>query len=140
MQHMTFTVNGRIFEMDAIAPDEYIPFNTLEAWDFVNYTMIAHPMHIHNVQFNVIERQSGMGGMMGMSGSTDYQTIKAGFVDDGWKDTVLVLPGERVRILVKFLTYQGMYMYHCHILEHEVMGMMRNLMVGEGSMDGMNMP
>jgi FtsP/CotA-like multicopper oxidase with cupredoxin domain len=50
-----------------------------------------------------------------------------------------VPPGERVRILVKFLTYQGMYMYHCHILEHEVMGMMRNLMVGEGSMD-MNMP
>lgn len=140
MQRMTFTVNGRVFEIDAIAPDEYIPFNTLEAWDFVNYTMIAHPMHIHNVQFNVIERQSGMSSMMGMSGSTDYQTIRAGFVDDGWKDTVLVMPGERVRILVKFLTYQGMYMYHCHILEHEVMGMMRNLMVGEGSMDSMNMP
>ena len=139
MQHMNYTVNGRVFEMDAIAPDEYLPFNTLEAWDFVNYTMVAHPMHIHNVQFNVVERQAGMSGMMGMSGSTDYQTIRAGFIDDGWKDTVLVLPGERVRILVKFLTYQGMFMYHCHILEHEVMGMMRNLMVGEGSMD-MNMP
>ncbi len=142
MQRMTFTVNGRVFEMEAIAPDEYIPFETLEVWEFVNNTMIAHPMHIHNIQFNVIERQVGMAsmmGMMGMSGSADYQTIKAGFVDDGWKDTVLVMPGERVRLLVKFLTYQGMYMYHCHILEHEVMGMMRNLMVGEGT-HSMDMP
>jgi FtsP/CotA-like multicopper oxidase with cupredoxin domain len=133
MQHMVWTLNGRVFEMDAVADDEYIPFEKLEVWDFVNNTMIAHPMHIHNVQFNIVGRQSNM------SGSSDYQTIKAGFVDDGWKDTVLVLPGERVRLLVKFLTYNGMYMYHCHILEHEVMGMMRNLMVGEG-VDHMNMP
>jgi FtsP/CotA-like multicopper oxidase with cupredoxin domain len=133
MQHMVFTLNGRVFDMDAIAADEYIPLEQLEVWDFVNLTMIAHPMHIHNVQFNVIERQSSM------AGSPDYQLIKAGFVDDGWKDTVLVMPGERVRLLVKFLTYSGMYMYHCHILEHEGMGMMRNLMVGDSS-DSMNMP
>jgi FtsP/CotA-like multicopper oxidase with cupredoxin domain len=143
MQHMVFTVNGRVFVMDEIAQDEYIPFEKLEVWEFVNNTMIAHPMHIHNVQLNIIERQTGaagMMGMMGMAGSGDYQTIKAGFVDEGWKDTVLVMPGERVRLLVKFTTYSGMYMYHCHILEHEVMGMMRNLMVGEGTMEGMNMP
>ncbi|OGO66322.1 MAG: hypothetical protein A2030_08870 [Chloroflexi bacterium RBG_19FT_COMBO_50_10] len=133
MQRMVWTLNGRVFEMEAIADDEYIPFDTLEVWDFVNYTMIAHPMHIHNIQFNIIERQSSM------SGSSDYQTIRSGFVDEGWKDTVLVLPGERVRLLVKFLTYSGMYMYHCHILEHEVMGMMRNLMVGEGT-HSMDMP
>ncbi len=133
MQHMVWTLNGRVFEINSVAPDEYLPFEKLEVWDFVNLTMIAHPMHIHNVQFNVIERQSSM------AGSTAYQSMRAGFVDDGWKDTVLVLPGERVRILVKFLTYEGMFMYHCHILEHESMGMMRNLMVGEGS-DSMNMP
>jgi FtsP/CotA-like multicopper oxidase with cupredoxin domain len=130
---MIWTLNGRVFDMDAVAPDEYIPFEQLEVWDFVNQSMIAHPMHIHNVQFNIIERQSSM------SGALDYQTIKAGFVDDGWKDTVLVMPGERVRLLVKFLTYTGMYMYHCHILEHESMGMMRNLMVGD-DMGSMNMP
>jgi FtsP/CotA-like multicopper oxidase with cupredoxin domain len=133
MQHMIWTLNGRVFEIDAIADDEYLPFEQLEVWDFVNLTMIAHPMHIHNVQFNVIDRQSSM------SASTAYQTMKAGFVDEGWKDTVLVMPGERVRILVKFLTYEGMYMYHCHILEHESMGMMRNLMVGN-NMGSMNMP
>ena len=133
MQHMVWTLNGRVFEIDAIAKDEYLPFEQLEVWDFVNLTMIAHPMHIHNVQFNVIERQSNM------SGSSAYETVRMGFVDDGWKDTVLVMPGERVRLLVKFLTYDGMYMYHCHILEHESMGMMRNLMVGDGS-GSMNMP
>ena len=131
MQHMLWTLNGRVFEINSIAPDEYLPFEQLEVWDFINQSMIAHPMHIHNVQFNVIDRQSMM------SGSADYQTMRAGFVDDGWKDTVLVMPGERVRLLVKFLTYSGMFMYHCHILEHESMGMMRNLMVGtdSGSMD-----
>jgi FtsP/CotA-like multicopper oxidase with cupredoxin domain len=131
MQHMIWTLNGRVFDINSIAPDEYLPFEQLEVWDFINQSMIAHPMHIHNVQFNVIDRQSMM------SGSADYQTMRAGFVDDGWKDTVLVMPGERVRLLVKFLTYSGMFMYHCHILEHESMGMMRNLMVGNdsGSMD-----
>jgi len=133
LQRMIWTLNGRVFELDAVAPDEYLPFEQLEVWDFVNNTMIAHPMHIHNVQFNVIERQSNM------SASADYQTIRAGFVEEGWKDTVLVMPGERVRILVKFLTYSGMFMYHCHILEHESMGMMRNLMVGEGT-HTMDMP
>jgi FtsP/CotA-like multicopper oxidase with cupredoxin domain len=133
MQHMIWTLNGRVFELDSIAPDEYLPFEQLEVWDFVNQSMIAHPMHIHNVQFSIIDRQSSM------SGSADYQTMRAGFVDDGWKDTVLVMPGERVRILVKFSTYEGMFMYHCHILEHESMGMMRNLMVGTDS-GSMQMP
>jgi FtsP/CotA-like multicopper oxidase with cupredoxin domain len=133
MQRIQWTLNGRVFDINAVAPDEYLPFEQLEVWDFVNLTMIAHPMHIHNVQFNIIDRQSAM------SGYTNYQMVHGGFVDEGWKDTVLVLPGERARILVKFLTYQGMYMYHCHILEHESMGMMRNLMVGTAP-DSMIMP
>jgi FtsP/CotA-like multicopper oxidase with cupredoxin domain len=121
---MNFTLNGRVFEMDAVADDEKIPLEKLEVWDFVNQTMVAHPMHIHNVQFNVIGRQWPMTGVAG-------DQTSQGFVDDGWKDTVLVRPGERVRLLVKFNSYQGMYMYHCHILDHEDMGMMRNLMVGD---------
>jgi FtsP/CotA-like multicopper oxidase with cupredoxin domain len=58
-----------------------------------------------------------------------YNTISQGLVDNGWKDTVLVWPGERVKIAMRFGPYAGMYMYHCHILEHEDMTMMRNLMV-----------
>jgi FtsP/CotA-like multicopper oxidase with cupredoxin domain len=46
-----------------------------------------------------------------------------------WKDTVLLMPGERIRILVDFDDYPGMFLYHCHNLEHEDMGMMRNYYV-----------
>ena len=46
-----------------------------------------------------------------------------------WKDTVLVLPGETVRVQVTFTRHPGLYLYHCHILEHEDMGMMRNFRV-----------
>ena len=109
----------------AVAEDEYIPLEQLEVWEFVNQTMMAHPMHIHNVQFNVIERQSSMSGLRRLPDTT------RGLVDDGWKDTVLVMPGERVQAAGQVPYLQGMYMYHCHILEHEGMGMMRNLMVGD---------
>ena len=52
-----------------------------------------------------------------------------GIVDAGWRGTVLVLPGETVRVQVEFTKHPGLYLYHCHILEHEDMGMMRNFRV-----------
>ena len=58
---------------------------------------------------------------------SSYNTANQGFVDTGWKDTVIVWPGERVKIAMTFGPHTGMYMYHCHILEHEDMTMMRNL-------------
>jgi FtsP/CotA-like multicopper oxidase with cupredoxin domain len=50
-------------------------------------------------------------------------------VDEGWKDTALVMPGERVRVLMRFEHYPGLFLYHCHNLEHEDMGMMRNYLI-----------
>jgi FtsP/CotA-like multicopper oxidase with cupredoxin domain len=50
-------------------------------------------------------------------------------VDEGWKDTVLLMPGERIKLLVRFEDYPGLFLYHCHNLEHEDMGMMRNYLV-----------
>lgn len=50
-------------------------------------------------------------------------------VDEGWRDTVLLMPGERVKVLLKFENYTGLYVYHCHNLEHEDAGMMRNYLV-----------
>jgi len=47
----------------------------------------------------------------------------------GWKDVVLVMPGEKVTILKPFNDFKGMFMYHCHNLEYEDMGMMRDLLV-----------
>jgi suppressor of ftsI/bilirubin oxidase len=86
-------------------------------------------MHIHNVQFQVVQRIA--------PASSSYSTVNQGFVDSGWKDTVSVWPGERVKIAMKFGPHSGMYMYHCHILEHEDMTMMRNLMIMDPSMPGM---
>jgi FtsP/CotA-like multicopper oxidase with cupredoxin domain len=78
-------------------------------------------MHMHNIQFQVVARVP--------SAFSSYATINQGLVDTGWKDTVLVWPGERVKIAMTFGPHAGMYMYHCHILEHEDMTMMRNYMI-----------
>ena len=128
MNHMQFTINGRTFDMDETAPDEEIPFDTLETWVFENRSgggmgmmgrmQMAHPMHIHGVHFQVIERQGGI-----------WEDLQSGWVDEGWKDTVLVRPEEKVKILLRFKDFSGLYMYHCHILEHEDLGMMRNLKI-----------
>jgi len=121
--HMRWSINGRIFEMDGVAPDERIRFGDTEVWEFSNRTSMMtmpHPMHIHGVQFRVLER---LGAPSGLDG------LRAGFLDGGAKDTVLVLPGERVRVLLSFNAFRGLYLYHCHNLLHEDMGMMRNYLV-----------
>jgi blue copper oxidase len=134
---MTWTINGRSFEMEKVAQDEIVQLNTQEAWVYDNLSrgggmgmmggmmQMAHPMHIHGVQFQVIERQADA------DFSRDYETVREGFVDDGWKDTVLVMPGERVKLLVRFEHFPGLYLQHCHNLEHEDLGMMRNYKVIE---------
>jgi hypothetical protein len=58
-----------------------------------------------------------------------YGIVSEGLVDEGWLDTVLVMPGETVTILKRTSRYPGWFLYHCHILEHEDMGMMRNLLL-----------
>jgi FtsP/CotA-like multicopper oxidase with cupredoxin domain len=116
-------LNGRTFDMEAVADDERVRLGTTEVWEFVNDSPMAHPMHVHNLQFRVIER-SGPAGTEG-----DAAGLRAGFTDEGLKDVVLVLPGERVKVLMKFEDHAGLYLYHCHILEHEDLGMMRNYRV-----------
>ena len=119
-------LNGRTFEMTAVADNETVKLNTLEVWEFANLSgavgmmETGHPIHLHALQFQVIERtvRPDMEGI--------HDQVSAGFTDEGWKDTVLVMPGEKVRFLAKFENYAGLYLYHCHNLEHEDMGMMRN--------------
>jgi FtsP/CotA-like multicopper oxidase with cupredoxin domain len=84
---------------------------------------LPHPIHLHALQFQIIERITSSSTQEG------WNTLSDGFVDVGWHDTVLVFPGERVKILVKFEDFTGLYLYHCHNLEHEDMGMMRNYLV-----------
>ncbi len=80
---------------------------------------MAHPIHLHGQQFQIISRS------IDSVESEDYATVRDGFIDSGLKDTVLVMPGERVRIIKPFEHFKGLFMYHCHNLEHEDMGMMR---------------
>ena len=85
---------------------------------------MAHPIHLHGQQFVVLSRDPEM------VDEEAYATVKDGFVMSGLKDTVAVFSGERVRILKPFDDYAGRFMYHCHNLEHEDMGMMREFVVG----------
>jgi FtsP/CotA-like multicopper oxidase with cupredoxin domain len=84
---------------------------------------MAHPIHLHEEPFQILSRTGGG------EEASDYATVREGFIDSGWKDTVLVMPGEKVRILKPFKDYKGVFMVHCHNLEHEDMGMMREFLV-----------
>jgi blue copper oxidase len=131
---MRWMINGRQFDMEDVARDEKVRLGDIEVWEFFNQGSTGmgmgmgmmsqpHPMHVHGLQFKVIDRWIDAGE------ERAYQSLKDGFVDEGWHDTVLVMPGERVRILMQFKDFSGLYLYHCHILEHEDMGMMRNYQV-----------
>lgn len=120
---MRWGINGRAFEMEAVAPYEQVRFGDTEVWEFTNRTpMMAmpHPMHVHGVQFRVLER---LGTPPGLT------ALRAGFLDEGVKDTVLVQPGERVRVLLSFDAFRGLFLYHCHNMVHGDMGMMRNFLI-----------
>lgn len=151
MINEVWSLNGRTFEMEAAADDEIVQANTLEVWEFVNVinedqmggmgTMsghnmggvssgdvmtedqMAHPMHIHGVQFQVLERTIDDAFREG------WESVREGYVDEGWKDTVLLMPGERVKLLMRFGSDLGLYVFHCHNLEHEDLGLMRNYCV-----------
>jgi blue copper oxidase len=105
-------INNLTYELNRI--DYEVPGNDLEEWRIINGTTLFHPMHVHGVLFQVLSR----------NGSTNLPPS-----DIGWKDTVLVNPGETVRVLVKFSHYNGIYLFHCHNLEHEDDGMMLNFRV-----------
>lgn len=104
-----FTINGSSMDMQRV--DEVVKIGDVEIWEITNAGPMIHPFHIHNTQFRIIDR--------------DGQPPAAN--EAGLKDTVVVHPGEVVRLLVRFDNYtdpERPYMYHCHILEHEDAGMM----------------
>jgi spore coat protein A len=110
-----------------------------EVWQLINLTDDTHPIHLHLDPFQILARrpiryQIPDGGI----GERDLDatvTLERGPDDTldhaidvnerGLKDTVRVNPNEIVEIAVRFTTYSGRYMYHCHILEHEDRDMMR---------------
>jgi FtsP/CotA-like multicopper oxidase with cupredoxin domain len=105
------SINGKIFEMERV--DATVTAGTTEIWEFDNSTGDEiHPMHIHGVQFQVLERIGGRNQLIAS--------------EKGWKDTILLMPAEKVRLIMTFPDYTGVFVFHCHNLEHEDDGMMLN--------------
>ena len=131
MRHMSAQLNGRSYKMDDIQPDEIIPVNSLQVIEFDNgfnggmhgMMNMPHPMHMHGEQFQIVKRE------INSHSGDSYASVSSGFIQHGWKDTVLVMPGEKVTVLKPFNDFKGLFMYHCHNLEHEDMGMMRDYLV-----------
>ncbi|MDR6123876.1 spore coat protein A [Bacillus sp. SLBN-46] len=100
---------------------------SIELWNFINTTGDDHPIHIHLVQFQILDRQP-----FDVKHFKRTQQIKftgAPMLPDlggrGWKDTVKCPPGQIIRIIIPFFPYTGRYVWHCHMLEHEDYEMMR---------------
>lgn len=123
MMRMNWFIDGRTFDMTDVAGVETVAPGSTHIWELVNQPnpmgmAAAHPIHVHGPQFRVLSRSGG-----------GANALREGIHDAGWTDTVVVLPGETVRVQITFSTHPGLYLYHCHILEHEDMGMMRNFRI-----------
>jgi len=120
---MAWAIDGRRF--DPVAFPIEVSRNSVEIWEICNdMASMPHPMHLHGFQFQVLDR---WGSPAQALGSGPHGLLPS---DGGWKDTVLTWPGETVRIAIDFSTpFQGPqeYVFHCHNLEHEDGGMMRNV-------------
>lgn len=102
-------INDKTYDKNRI--DENVSANATEIWVFDNSQGDEpHPMHLHGVHFQVLERIGGRGQLMAS--------------ENGWKDTVLVMPRETIKIIIPFSTLTGVFVFHCHNLEHEDDGMM----------------
>jgi spore coat protein A len=100
---------------------------TTEIWELVNLTDDSHPIHLHLVRFQILDRRRfdkfdfQSNGTLRFTGPVQLPEAH----ESGWKDTVRADPGMVTRILVPFEGYSGRYVWHCHILEHEDNEMMR---------------
>ncbi len=110
MMGRRLTINGNKMDINRI--DVQAKLDTTEIWEITNRTgmmmNMAHSMHLHDVQLQILSRDGQAPPLH----------------EQGRKDAVLIMPGETVRIICRFRDYTGVYMYHCHLLEHEDDGMM----------------
>ena len=116
-------INGKGYD-DPVT--EFVKLGSLEKWRFINTTDDAHPMHLHLVQFRVLERQGFDPAAMSKGALRLVGTPRPSAANEaGWKDTAVVNPRDVLTILVRFEGYTGRYVFHCHVLEHEDNDMMR---------------
>lgn len=107
--------------------EEKVKLGSTEVWELINALPDGHPFHIHLVQFQVLGRRPFDVAHFNQTKEVVYtgNEISPDENERGWKDTVLATPGLVTRVITQFGPYPGKFVYHCHILEHEDMGMMR---------------
>ena len=120
-------INGKRYD-DPVT--EFPKLGTVEKWRFINPTDDAHPMHLHLVQFQILERQgfdygAFVQGRMELVGTPRLPSP----AEAGWKDTAIVLPRDVLTLLIHFEEFTGKYVFHCHVAEHEDNDMMRPFVV-----------
>ena len=109
-----FTINGASMDMGVI--NITIPLDNTEIWEFTNNTMVGHPVHIHDIEFNILDRNG--------TAPDVWET--------GWKDVIYVPQQGSARAIMRFEDFADPdmpYMYHCHMLMHEDEGMMGQFVV-----------
>jgi spore coat protein A len=101
--------------------------NTTEIWELVNVTEDSHPIHLHLVRFQILDRRQFDPFEFNSKGTLHYfaPPIPPPASEAGWKDIVRADSGMVTRIIVPFDGYTGRYVWHCHLLEHEDNEMMR---------------
>jgi len=104
---MRFLINGR--EFDHARTDARVRLGDIEDWEYVNTTGMDHPMHVHTNAFQRVRPD--------------------GQADQAWLDGVVVPAHGRVRIRIRFTDFPGMTVQHCHVLDHEDLGMMSTLLI-----------
>ena len=100
----------------------------VEIWSFINLTEDTHPIHLHMVRFQVLDRHQQFDqdeflthGTLNLRG----KRVPPAADEAGWKDTVRADAGVVTRIIVRFEGFVGRYVWHCHLLEHAANEMMR---------------
>jgi spore coat protein A len=123
---------GPLLWMDPITENPML--HDTEVWEIFNTTEDAHPIHLHLVHFQLIDRQKFRARMTETGALENVRVIgrpaKPGVDEVGFKDTVRMFPGTVTRIIAKF-DVPGLTVWHCHILSHEDHEMMRPYCVGE---------
>jgi spore coat protein A len=135
---LLLTLNG----LDMMTAATELPnLNSVEIWEVANTTPDAHPIHLHLVQFQLLDRQpfNPLTFVPPVPATALTPYVQPSWTltgvptlpppqEAGWKDTIQMMPGEVTRIIAKF-DIAGNYVWHCHILSHEEHDMMRPLIV-----------
>jgi spore coat protein A len=119
--HGMWTIDGLMWDDITQRPR----LNATEVWAWKNRSAITHPMHMHLVSVQVLDRQE----FNTVTGEPFGPMYAPAANETGWKDTVQAPPGFITRVITRFEGFQGLYPYHCHIIDHEDHEMMRQFLV-----------